>query len=155
MALVKGDKIPEFLGVDQDGKEVNASEYAGKKLILYFYPKDNTPGCTAQACSLKDRNKDLLKAGYQILGVSVDSETSHQKFIKKHNLPFRLIADTDKKLVEEFDVWQEKTMMGKKYMGTIRTTFIVDEKGIIIHIISGRSVNTKEHADQILELELN
>ncbi len=155
MALIKGDKIPETLGKDQDGKEVKASNYAGKKLILYFYPKDNTPGCTAQACSLKDGYHELLKAGYQILGVSVDNELSHQKFIKKHNLPFPLIADTDKKLVEEFGVWQEKTMMGRKYMGTIRTTFVVDEKGEIIHIISGRAVNTKEHADQILELELD
>ncbi len=155
MALIKGDKIPETLGKDQDGKEVKASNYAGKKLILYFYPKDNTPGCTAQACSLKDGYHELLKAGYQILGVSVDNELSHQKFIKKHNLPFPLIADTDKKLVEEFGVWQEKTMMGRKYMGVIRTTFVVDEKGEIIHIIPGRAVNTKEHADQILELELD
>lgn len=155
MALIKGDKIPETLGKDQDGKEVKASNYAGKKLILYFYPKDNTPGCTAQACSLKDGYHELLKAGYQILGVSIDNELSHQKFIKKHNLPFPLIADTDKKLVEEFGVWQEKTMMGRKYMGVIRTTFVVDEKGEIIHIISGRAVNTKEHADQILELELD
>ena len=155
MALEIGDKIPELLGADQDGKEVKASDYAGKKLILYFYPKDNTPGCTAQACSLKDGNVELLKAGYQILGVSVDSEASHQKFIKKFNLPFPLIADTDKKLVEEFGVWQEKTMMGRKYMGTVRTTFVVDEKGEILHKISGRAVNTKEHADQILELKLN
>ncbi|MDD4727452.1 MAG: thioredoxin-dependent thiol peroxidase [Dysgonamonadaceae bacterium] len=155
MALVKGDKIPEVLGVDQDGKEVKASEFVGKKLVLYFYPKDNTPGCTAQACSLKENYDDLLEVGYQILGVSVDSEESHQKFIKKQELPFRLIADTDKKLVEEFGVWQEKTMMGKKYMGTIRTTFIVDEQGEIIHVISGRAVNTKDHADQILELKLH
>ena len=155
MALAKGDKIPEMLGKDQDGKEVKASEYAGKKLILYFYPKDNTPGCTAQACSLKDGNQELLKVGYQILGVSVDSESSHQKFIKKYNLPFSLIADTDMKLVEEFGVWQEKTMMGRKYMGTIRTTFVVDEKGKIIHVISGRGVNTKEHAEQILDLKLH
>lgn len=155
MALDIGDKIPDALGIDQDGKEVKASEYAGKKLVLYFYPKDNTPGCTAQACSLKDGNTELLKAGYQIVGVSVDSETSHQKFIKKHNLPFPLIADTDKKLVEEFGVWQEKTMMGRKYMGTVRTTFVIDEKGVIIHVISGRAVNTKEHADQILELKLD
>ncbi|MDD2476156.1 MAG: thioredoxin-dependent thiol peroxidase [Dysgonamonadaceae bacterium] len=155
MALVKGDKIPEVLGVDQDGKEVKASEFVGKKLVLYFYPKDNTPGCTAQACSLKENYDDLLGVGYQILGVSVDSEVSHQKFIKKQELPFRLIADTDKKLVEEFGVWQEKTMMGKKYMGTIRTTFIVDEQGEIIHVISGRAVNTKDHADQILELKLH
>ena len=154
MALIKGDKIPETLGKDQDGKEMKASNYAGKKLILYFYPKDNTPGCTAQACSLKDGNHELLKADYQILGVSVDNELSHQKFIKKHNLPFPLIADTDKKLVEEFGVWQEKTMMGRKDMGTIRTTSVVEQKGEIIHIISGRGVNTKEHADQILELEL-
>jgi peroxiredoxin Q/BCP len=104
---------------------------------------------------LKDGNVELLKAGYQILGVSVDSEASHQKFIKKFNLPFPLIADTDKKLVEEFGVWQEKTMMGRKYMGTVRTTFVVDEKGEILHKISGRAVNTKEHADQILELKLN
>ena len=155
MALEKGDKIPELLGTDQDGKEIKASDYEGKKLILYFYPKDNTPGCTAQACSLKDSDSELLKAGYQILGVSVDSETSHQKFIKKHSLPFPLIADTDKKLVEEFGVWQEKTMMGRKYMGTVRTTFVVDEKGEILHVISGRAVNTKEHASQILELKLH
>ena len=155
MALSKGDKIPEVLGVDQDGKEVRASDYAGKKLVLYFYPKDNTPGCTAQACNLKDNNKELIDAGYQILGISIDSEVSHQKFITKFNLPFRLIADADKKLVEEFGVWKEKTMMGRKYMGTIRTTFLVDEKGEIIHIISGRAVKTKEHAEQILELNLN
>lgn len=155
MALEIGDKIPEILGTDQDGKEVKASEFAGKKLVLYFYPKDNTPGCTAQACSLKDGNAELLKAGYQILGVSVDSESSHQKFIKKYNLPFRLIADTDKKLVEEFGVWKEKSMMGRKYMGTVRTTFLIDEEGTIIHEIAGRKVKTKEHAAQILELKLD
>jgi peroxiredoxin Q/BCP len=155
MAIEIGDKIPELLGTDQDGKEIKASDYVGKKLILYFYPKDNTHGCTAQACSLKDGNAELMKEGYQILGVSVDSETSHQKFIKKFNLPFPLIADTDKKLVEEFGVWQEKTMMGRKYMGTVRTTFVIDEKGEIIHKISGRAVNTKAHADQILELKFD
>ena len=155
MALEKGDKIPEILGVDQDGIEVKASEYAGKKLVLYFYPKDSTPGCTAQACNLRDNQDELLEAGYQILGVSVDSEVSHQKFIEKQKIPFRLISDTDKKLVEEFGIWQEKTMMGKKYMGTVRTTFLVDEKGTILHVISGRAVKTKDHADQILELELN
>ena len=155
MAIEIGDKIPELLGTDQDGKEIKASDYVGKKLILYFYPKDNTHGCTAQACSLKDGNAELMKEGYQILGVSVDSETSHQKFIKKFNLPLPLIADTDKKLVEEFGVWQEKTMMGRKYMGTVRTTFVIDEKGEIIHKISGRAVNTKAHADQILELKFD
>ncbi len=153
MALEKGDKIPEVLGADQDGKEVKASDYAGKKLVLYFYPKDNTPGCTAQACNLKDNNTELMKAGYQILGVSTDSEASHQKFIEKFSLPFRLIADTDKKLVEEFGVWQEKNMFGKKYMGTIRTTFLINEHGIITHVISGRKVKTKDHATQILEID--
>ena len=155
MALEKGDKIPQVLGVDQDGKEVKASDYVGKKLVLYFYPKDNTSGCTAQACNLKDNNGELLKAGYQILGVSTDNEASHQKFIEKYSLPFRLIADTDRKLVEAFGVWQEKNMFGKKYMGIIRTTFLVDEYGEIIHVISGRNVKTKEHAAQILELELD
>ena len=155
MALEKGDKIPEILGIDQDGIEVKASEYAGKKLVLYFYPKDNTPGCTAQACNLRDNQDELLEAGYQILGVSVDNEASHQKFIEKQKIPFRLVADTDKKLVEEFGIWQEKTMMGKKYMGTVRTTFLVDEKGTILHVISGRAVKTKDHSDQILELKLD
>ena len=155
MALEKGDKIPELLGVDQDGKVVKASDYAGKKLVLYFYPKDNTPGCTAQACNLKDNNVELLKAGYQILGVSIDSEASHQKFKEKYSLPFRLIADTDKKLVEKFGVWQEKNSFGKKYMGTVRTTFLIDENGTIIHEIAGRKVKTKEHAAQILELKLD
>ena len=155
MALEKGDKIPELLGIDQDGKEVKASDYAGKKLVLYFYPKDNTPGCTAQACSLKDNNTELLEAGYQVLGVSIDSEASHQKFKEKYSLPFRLIADTDKKLVEKFGVWQEKTNFGKKYMGTVRTTFLIDEQGIITEVISGRKVKTKEHAAQILALDLN
>ena len=155
MALKEGDQIPEVLGVDQEGKVVKASDYAGKKLVLYFYPKDNTPGCTAQACNLKDNNTELLKAGYQILGVSVDSEASHQKFIEKYSLPFRLIADTDKKLVEKFGVWQEKNNFGKKYMGTVRTTFLIDENGTIVHVISGRKVKTKEHATQILALKLD
>ena len=155
MALKEGDKIPEVLGVDQDGKEVKASDYAGKKLVLYFYPKDNTPGCTAQACNLKDNNTKLLKAGYQILGVSVDSEVSHQKFIEKYSLPFRLIADTEKQLVEKFGVWQEKNNFGNKYMGTVRTTFLIDENGTIVHVISGRKVKTKEHAAQILALKLD
>lgn len=152
MALEKGDKIPELLGVDESGKEVKASDYAGSKLVLYFYPKDNTPGCTAQACNLKDNNAELLKAGYQVLGVSIDSQDSHQKFIEKNNLPFRLIADTDKELVKKFGVWQEKSMFGKKYMGTVRTTFLIDEEGIITDVISGRKVKTKDHAAQILAL---
>lgn len=154
MALKIGDKIPEILGTDQNGKERKASDFAGKKLALYFYPKDNTPGCTAEACSLRDGYQDLQKAGFAIVGVSVDSAASHQKFIEKFSLPFPLIADIDKKLVEQFGVWQEKTLAGKKYMGTVRTTFIIDENGIIRHIIEGRNVDTKNHADQLLEITL-
>lgn len=150
MALHIGDRIPEELGTDQHGEPVKASHYAGKKLAIYFYPKDNTPGCTAQACSLRDGYSDLQQAGYAVLGVSVDSETSHQKFINKHTLPFQLIADTEKRLVQLFGVWQEKTMMGKRYMGTVRTTFLTDEQGVITHVLAGREVDTKNHAVQIL-----
>jgi peroxiredoxin Q/BCP len=150
MALHIGDRIPEELGTDQHGEPVKASHYAGKKLAIYFYPKDNTPGCTAQACSLRDGYSDLQQAGYAVLGVSVDSETSHQKFINKHTLPFPLIADTEKRLVQLFGVWQEKTMMGKRYMGTVRTTFLTDEQGVITHVLAGREVDTKNHAVQIL-----
>ena len=153
MALEIGDKIPEILGVDQNGHELKSSDFAGKKVALYFYPKDNTPGCTAQACSLRDGYSDLKKAGYEIVGVSIDSEKSHQNFIQKHELPFPLIADTDKKLVETFGVWQEKQNYGKTYMGTVRTTFLIDENGVIRHKMEGRKVNTKNHAQQILEME--
>ena len=153
MALQTGDKIPEILGTDQNGNSLKASDFTGKKLALYFYPKDNTPGCTAQACSLRDGYDDLKKAGYAIVGVSVDDEASHQKFIDKFDLPFPLIADVDKKLVEQFGVWQEKKNYGKTYMGTVRTTFLIDENGIIRHIIEGRKVDTKNHAEQILGLE--
>lgn len=150
MALHIGDPLPENLGFDQDGNLVKASDFSGKKLALYFYPKDNTPGCTSQACSLRDGFAELRETGYAIVGVSIDSEVSHKKFIDKFNLPFPLIADSDKKLVEEFGVWREKTMMGKKFMGTVRTTFLVDEQGVISHIIEGRDVDTKNHAMQIL-----
>lgn len=150
MALVIGDKIPASLGKDQNGKEVVSKDFEGKKLALYFYPKDNTPGCTAQACSLRDGYQDLIKEGYAIVGVSVDSEESHQKFITKYELPFTLIADTNKQLVEAFGVWQEKKNFGKTYMGAVRTTFIIDENGIIKHIIEGRKVDTKNHSQQIL-----
>lgn len=146
-----GDKAPEFLGLDENGKEIKLSDYRGKKIVLYFYPKDNTSGCTAEACSLRDGYEELRKAGYEIIGVSVDSAASHQKFIAKYELPFTLIADTDKKLVEEFGVWGEKKMYGRTYMGTLRTTFIINEEGIIERIIGPKEIKTKEHAQQILK----
>lgn len=152
MALAVGDKIPEILGINQDGKEVKASDYKGSKLVLYFYPKDSTPGCTAEACSFRDNFSALKKAGYQILGVSIDNEKSHQKFIEKQQLPFPLIADTDKKLVEAFGVWNLKKFMGREYMGTLRTTFLIDESGVIEKIITPKEIKTKEHAQQILNL---
>ena len=126
------------------------SDYRGKTVILYFYPKDSTSGCTAQACNLRDNYSELRKAGYEVIGVSVDNEKSHQKFIEKNNLPFPLIADTDKKLVEQFGVWGEKSMYGRKYMGTFRTTFIINEEGVIERIITPKEVKTKDHAAQIL-----
>lgn len=146
-----GDKAPETLGFDENGKEIRLSDYKGEKIVLYFYPKDNTSGCTAQACSLRDGYEDLRKAGYEVIGVSVDSAASHQKFIAKHSLPFTLIADTDKKLVEEFGVWGEKKMCGRTYMGTFRTTFIINEEGIVERIMGPKEVKTKEHAQQILK----
>ena len=148
MALKIGDKIPDILGIDADGNEVLASEYKGKKLVIYFYPKDNTSGCTAEACSLSNGYVDLLNAGYAVIGVSKDSVTSHRKFAEKYSLPFKLIADTELILNMAFGVWQEKKMCGKVYMGTIRTTFVTDENGVITHIIN--KVNTKDAANQIL-----
>ena len=147
-----GDKIPEILGRDANGKEIKSSDYLGKKFALYFYPKDNTPGCTSQACSLKDGYSDLQRAGLEVIGVSVDDEKSHQKFITKYELPFPLIADTDKKLVEAFGVWGEKKMYGRTYFGTYRTTFIIDEEGKVEHIITPKSIKVKEHAAQLLKL---
>ena len=151
MSLTIGDKIPDILGHDQDGNAIKASDYAGSKLVLYFYPKDNTPGCTAEACSFRDNFSSLRKAGYQILGVSIDDGKSHRKFIERQQLPFPLIADTDKKLVEAFGVWGEKTLAGRKYMGTFRTTFIINESGVIEDIIGSKQIKTKEHAQQILQ----
>lgn len=153
MALQVGDKAPASLGVNQDGKEILLSDFAGKKVVLYFYPKDQTPGCTAQACSLRDAYNDLESAGYDVIGVSADSASSHQKFIAKQNLPFNLIADTEKKLSEQFGTWGEKSMYGRSYMGMFRTTFIIDENGIIERIILPKEVNTKNHADQILQVK--
>jgi len=143
-----GDKIPDLLGTDQDDKEVRLSDYAGRKIALYFYPKDNTSGCTAEACSLRDGYRDLQKAGYEVVGVSKDGAKSHKGFIEKYNLPFRLIADTDSRLQELFGVWAEKSLYGRKYMGTLRQTFLIDENGVVEKIIE--KVNTKEHATQIL-----
>lgn len=126
-----GDKAPEVLGINEKGEEIRLADYKGKKLVLYFYPKDNTSGCTTQACNLRDNYAELRKAGYEVIGVSVDDEKSHQKFIDKNELPFTLIADTDKKLVEQFGVWAEKKMYGRAYMGTLRTSFIINEEGLL------------------------
>ena len=145
-----GDKAPETLGINEKGEEIRLSDYKGKKLVLYFYPKDSTSGCTAEACNLRDNYDALCQAGYEVVGVSVDSEKSHQKFIEKNSLPFHLIADTDKKLVEQFGVWGEKSMYGRKYMGTFRTTFIINEEGIVERIIGPKEIKTKDHAAQIL-----
>ena len=145
-----GDKAPEVLGMNENGEEIRLSQYKGKKLVLYFYPKDNTSGCTAEACSLRDNYAELRKQGYEVIGVSVDNAASHRKFIDKYELPFPLIADTDKKLVEAMGVWGEKSMYGRKYMGTFRTTFHINEEGIIEKIYSPTEIKTKTHGEQIL-----
>ncbi|MGD1842529.1 MAG: thioredoxin-dependent thiol peroxidase [Thermonemataceae bacterium] len=149
--LQVGDKAPLFESKDQDGQPIKLADFLGKgkKVVVYFYPRDNTSGCTAQACNLRDHYETLQKEGYQIIGVSTDSEKSHQNFIKKHELPFPLVADTEKEVVEQFGVWKEKSMYGKKYMGIVRTTFIIDETGVIEEVIS--KVKTKEHTAQILK----
>jgi len=145
-----GDKAPEVLGKDEQGREIKLSDFKGRKLVLYFYPKDSTPGCTSQACSLRDNYERMLSKGYAVVGVSVQDEKSHQRFKEKYQLPFPLIADTEKKLVQEFGVWGEKKMAGRTYMGTLRTTFIIDEEGCIEEIITPKQIKTKEHAAQIL-----
>jgi peroxiredoxin Q/BCP len=143
-----GDSAPDFVSVDQDGNEIKLSDYKGKKLALYFYPRDNTPGCTAQACDLRDNYDALLNQGYEVLGVSCDTEKKHQNFITKYELPFKLLADVDQELVNAYGVWQLKKFMGRENMGIVRTTFIIDEQGFISRIIE--KVKTKEHASQIL-----
>jgi len=145
-----GDKAPEILGRNQNGEEIRLSDYKGQKLVLYFYPKDMTSGCTSEACNLRDNYSDLRAKGYAVIGVSVDDEKSHQKFIAKNELLFTLIADTDHALVEQFGVWGEKKLYGRSYMGTNRTTFIIDENGIIERIITPKQIKVKEHAAQIL-----
>ena len=143
-----GDKIPEVLGIDANGREIKAADFAGKKLVLYFYPKDNTPGCTAEACSFRDHYDTMREAGYEIVGVSKDSAASHTKFADKFQLPFTLITDTETTLNQAFGVWQKKKMAGREYMGTVRTTFIINEEGIVEDIIT--KVDTKNSATQIL-----
>lgn len=148
MKLEKRQKAPDFTGIDQDGNRISLADFRGKKLVMYFYPKDDTPGCTAQACDLRDNYQYLMAKGYQVIGLSSDSAASHRKFIEKYNLPFSLIADEDKSINEKYGVWVEKSMYGRKYMGTARTTFIIDEEGVIEDIIE--KVKTNEHANQIL-----
>ena len=146
-----GDKAPEVLGRNEKGEEIRLSDFKGKKLALYFYPKDNTSGCTAEACSIRDNYAALQKAGFAIVGVSVQDEKSHQKFIEKYELPFPLIADTEHTLVETFGVWQEKSMYGRKYMGTVRTTFIINEDGVVEKIFGPKQIKTKIHGEQLLQ----
>lgn len=147
--LQVGDKAPDFEAKDQNGQTIRLSDFLGKKVILYFYPKDDTSGCTAQACNLRDNQEPLQKAGYQTIGVSIDNEKSHLKFIEKYSLNFPLISDTDQKVVNLYGVWKEKSMYGRKYMGTARTTFVIDENGVIAQIID--KVKTSAHAAQILK----
>lgn len=147
---MEGQKAPDFKVQDQDGNVVSLQQFAGKKVVLYFYPKDDTPGCTAEACDFRDNYQGLVAKGIVVLGVSTDDEKSHKKFVTKHQLPFPLLADTDKKIVEAYGVWGEKSMYGKTYMGTNRKTFIIDEEGVIAHIIN--KVDTKNATAQVLEL---
>ncbi|MBU6205774.1 MAG: thioredoxin-dependent thiol peroxidase [Bacteroidetes bacterium] len=150
MSKIKiGDKAPDFKGIDQNGKIIASKDLKGKKVILYFYPKDDTPGCTAESCNLRDNYQALLKKGYAVVGVSADNEKSHKKFADKYELPFPLIADTEKEILESYDAWGEKSMYGKKYMGIIRKTYVIDEKGNIERIFD--KVDTKNHTEQILE----
>ena len=148
MALQVGDRAPSFEAKDQDGNTVKLSDFQGKKIVSYFYPKDSTPSCTAQACSLRDHYDALLHKGFVVLGVSVDDEKSHKKFANKYSLPFPLLADPEHVIVDAYGVWGEKMLYGRKYMGTIRTTFIIDEGGGIQEVIS--KVDTKNHAGQVL-----
>jgi len=148
MTLKAGNPAPDFTTKDQDGNSVSLRDYRGKKVVLYFYPNDMTPGCTAEACSLRDNYKALQKQGYVVLGISSNDEKSHKKFIAKEKLPFSLLADTDKAVHQKFGTWVEKSMYGRKYMGTARVTFVIDEKGNISEVIE--KVNTRDHASQIL-----
>ena len=148
--LKEGLKAPWFEDIDQNGEKVKLSDFSGKKIVLYFYPKDNTPGCTAEACNLRDNFDTLIKKGFVVIGVSPDNEKSHKNFTGKYSLPFKLIADTSKKILNEYGVWREKKMYGKSYFGVIRTTFVIDEKGTIEKIIT--KVDTSSHSEQIFNI---
>lgn len=145
-----GDKFPDLLGKDASGKEIKLSDYPGRKFIIYFYPKDNTPGCSAEACSFRDNDSTFEEMGYQVIGVSKDSEASHQKFIDKYSLNFPLVADTELTLCELAGVWQKKKMAGREYMGIVRTTFVTDENGVVTDVI--KKVNTKAASEQLFAL---
>lgn len=149
MSIKEGSKAPAFKGVDQNGDKVSLSDFKGKKVILFFYPKDDTPGCTAQACNLRDNYHDLISKGYQVIGISTDSVKSHKKFEEKFSLPFPLIADEEKKIVEKYNVWGEKQFMGNTFMGTIRTTFLIDEEGKIKKIIE--KPDSQNQTEQVLK----
>ncbi|MFD1771910.1 thioredoxin-dependent thiol peroxidase [Sphingobacterium suaedae] len=148
--LEVGNKAPEIIAKNQTGNTIKLSDFKGKKVILYFYPKDNTPGCTTEACNFRDNYQSLVSEGFEVLGVSIDSEQSHQKFITKFDLPFNLLADEEQQIVNDYGVWVEKNMYGKKYMGTARTTFVINEEGVIDHII--KKVDNKNASQQIRDL---
>ena len=147
--LKEGDNAPEFKVTNELGEQMTLADFSGKKLVLYFYPKDSTPGCTAESCNLRDHYTDLKTKGFEVLGVSADNEASHQKFIKKHELPFHLLADTEKEVLNAYGVWGPKKFMGRTFDGIHRTTFVIDENGMIERIFT--KVKTKEHTEQILE----
>lgn len=147
--IAEGAAAPEFIGKNQNGEEISLSGFKGKKLILFFYPKDNTPGCTAEACNLGENYDELISKGFEVVGVSPDGETSHQKFISKFNLPYNLIADTDKKVLKAYGAWGLKKMYGKEYEGVLRTTYVIDEEGKVIKVF--KKVQTKDHTNQILK----
>ena len=151
-SLKSGMKAPDFKGLNQNGELISLNQFKGKKLILYFYPKDNTPGCTAESCNLQENKPLLDNEGYEIIGVSADTVKKHKNFALKYNFTFNLLADTERTIIKAYDVWGEKKFLGVEFIGIVRTTFLIDEKGIITHIING--VKTKEHAKQIIELKI-
>ena len=148
-----GDQAPDLLGLDEQGNELRLSQFRGQRVVLYFYPKDNTPGCTAEACSFRDHEAELAAAGYAVVGVRADSAQSHVRFRERHGLPFHLVADTERQLIEAFGAWGEKQMCGRTYMGILRTTFVIDEEGRIAHIFTPKQIKTKTHAEQVLALQ--